>query len=479
MRFAGFIGPSYTSQSRNVDCQNCVNLYLEMHPLGTGKEKEPAALFGTPGLRLLLTLGEGPVRGAWRASNDQFFMVGGTKLYRISSTWVATELGTLNTATGPVSFSDNGTYVIMVDGTNGYTWNVDTSTFAQITDGEFLTADQVTFLDGYFLFNKAGTQAFFFSDINGVAFDALDIASAEGFPDDLVGIVSHNQNVYMFGARSTEVFYNSGDADSPFMRIQGAIIDTGCIAAFSIARLGGAIYWVGGDETGSGIVYRSQGYQAERISTPAIESVIRGVSVSDLARATAWAYQQGGHQFYCLNLPGVKATWVYDASTGFWHERTHLGTHSAERHRAEVHAVAHGQNVVGDYVNGKVYALDPAYYSDNGTAIPRIRTAPHLSEGLERLFHDSFQLDMETGVGLDGALTTQGADPQAVLQWSDDGGHTWSNERWASVGAIGKKSTRVIWRRLGSSFDRVYRVTITDPVKTVIIGAELRVGGAA
>jgi hypothetical protein len=87
--------------------------------------------------------------------------------------------------------------------------------------------------------------------------------------------------------------------------------------------------------------------------------------------------------------------------------------------------------------------------------------------------HNSFQLDMEVGVGLDG--TTQGTDPQVMLQWSDDGGHTWSNERWADIGKIGKRRTRVIWRRLGSSRDRVYRVMVSDPIKVVLIGAELDV----
>jgi hypothetical protein len=84
---------------------------------------------------------------------------------------------------------------------------------------------------------------------------------------------------------------------------------------------------------------------------------------------------------------------------------------------------------------------------------------------------------METGVGLDGGV--QGSDPKAMLQWSDDGGHSWSNERWAGVGKIGKAKKRVIWRRLGSSRDRVYRVMISDPVKVVLIGAEITTEGGS
>jgi hypothetical protein len=473
MRFPGFIGPSYTLQSVNVDCQRCVNLYPEINELGTGKEREVAALVPTPGLRLLVTVGSGPIRGIWRASNDELFVVSANKLYRVSSAWAATELGSLNTSTGFVSMSDNGTYVVLVDGTDGYTWNIETDTFAEITDPDFLPADQVTYQDGYFIFNKSGTQYFFFVDDAALNFDALDITPAEGIADNLVVAVSHDQKLYLFGKQSTEVFYNTGDGNEPWQRIDGALIPTGCAAGFSAARIGGSIYWLGGDETGTGIVYRTQGYQAQRISTPAIESVIRGLEVSDLATARGWAYQQGGHMFYCLNLPGAESTWVYDASTQMWHERTYSNLWSQERHRADCHAVAHGENVVGDYGSGALYALDPTKYTDNGTVISRMRTSPHSSSGMKRVFHNSFQLDMETGVGLDGS--GQGTDPQVMLQWSDDGGHSWSNEYWTDIGAIGETRTRVVWRRLGSSRDRVYRVKISDPVKVVFIGAELGV----
>lgn len=471
MRFPGFIGPSYTSQSVNVDCQRTVNMFPEINALGTGKEKEVASLVPTPGLRLLLTLADSPIRGLWTASNGQLFAVGGAKLYRISSLWVATELGSLITDSGPVSIADNGIHLVVVDGAAGYVWNINTSTYSEITDPDFPNADQVTFQDGYFIFNEVNTGNFFISGLSAVTFDALDFAEAEGNPDKLVGLISSNQNLVLFGSQTTEVFYNSGDADFPFARIQGAVIDVGCAAPFSIAELVGSIYWIGGDSNGSGIVYRSEGFQAKPISTPAIEKVIRGLTSDQVEAATAYTYQQGGHLFYCLNLGGTNSTWVFDASTELWHERQYLNLWSMERHRAECHASAHGESVVGDYVNGKIYALDPDVYTDDGTSIVRIRTAPHLSSGLKLVRHNSFQLDMEVGVG-DGSLG-QGANPKVVFRWSDDGGHTWSNEREVEIGKIGERRKRVIVRRLGISRDRVYEVKITDPVKVVLIGAEL------
>lgn len=473
MRFPGFIGPSYTLQSVNVDCQRCVNMFPEINALGTGKEREVASLVPTPGLRLLLELGTGPTRGEWTASNGQYFHVAGDKLYRISSSWVATELGSLNTDTGPVSIADNGDYVFIVDGVNGYHWRISTNTFTVVSDPFFYPADQVAFLDGYLIFNKKGTQEAFFSGLNDVTFDGLDIFEIEGSPDNLVGLMTSNQNIVLFGSQTTEVYYNSGDADQPFARLQGAVLNVGCSAPFSVGKIVGSLYWLGGDSNGSGIVYRMQGNQPQRISTPAIETVIRSLTTDQIAAATAYTYQQGGHIFYCLNLPGTLSTWVYDASTEFWHERTFLNLWSLDRHRAECHTVAHGQNVVGDYENGKIYALDPDKYTDNGTSIARIRTAPHITKGLKFIRHNSFQLDMETGVGTDG--TGQGVNPKCMLRWSDDGGHSWSNEYWVDIGKIGKFKTRSIWRRLGMTRDRVYEVKITDPVKVVLIGAELDV----
>lgn len=477
MRFPGFIGPSYTLQSVNVDCQRCVNLFPEMDDLGTGKDREVAALVPTPGLKLLLTLPNAPVRGLYYASNGQLFAVGGTKLYRISSAWAYTELGTLSTGTGAVSMSDNGSQVVIVDGSFGYYWDLNASSFTTINDAAFYPADQVTFQDGYFIYNRKNTQQFFIGPINAVTpFDPLDIASVEGSPDKLIGLIAMAQNVYMFGAQSIEVFYDSGDT-FPFTRIQGAVVDVGCYAAFSIAKLQNQLYWLGGDETGQGIIYRMQGYQPQRISTPAIESVIRSLDPDTLPSARAWVYQQGGHSFYCLNLPGANSTWCFDAATQLWHERVYLDFITLERHRADCAAAAYGKNVVGDYVNGNVYALDQSTYNDNGGSIARIRSAPHVSQDMVNLFHHSFQLDMEAGVGLDG--TGQGIDPQVMIRWSDDGGHTWSNGRTASCGKIGKTKTRVIWRRLGRSRDRVYEIKITDPVKTVLIGADINVEGGA
>jgi hypothetical protein len=139
-----------------------------------------------------------------------------------------------------------------------------------------------------------------------------------------------------------------------------------------------------------------------------------------------------------------------------------------------------GEIIVGDYENGNIYAFDMETYADNGQIQKWLRSWRALPTGqnnLKRTTHHSLQLDMETGVGLNSG---QGSDPEVMLRWSDDGGHTWSNEHWVKVGKIGQYFKRAIWRRLGMTLklrDRVYEVSGTDPVKISITGAELIMSG--
>lgn len=471
MRFTGFIGPSYTLQSKNVDTQRCVNLYPEINEVGFGKEREVASLVATPGLSLKTTVGSGPFRGAYTASNGYAYICSGARLYKVDSSYNVTELGSIATSQGQVSMTDNGTSLVLVDGVNGWVVTLASNAFAQITDPDFLPASHVAFLDGYFVFNELNSGRFFISDLNSAtSYDALNFATAEGSPDNIVGIIADHRDLFLFGQNTTEVFYNSGNADFPFDRIQGAFVEQGCAAGFSIAKMQNYVYWLGRNDQGDGVVYRARGYFPERISTHAVEFAISGYA--DIDQAVAYTYQEGGHSFYVLNFVGQNTTWVFDASTNLWHERAYNNNGQLERHRASVHTFAFGVHLVGDRDNSNLYEMSSSTYTDNGQEIPRIRSSPHISNGLKRIFYRSLQLDIEVGVGLDGASTVQGNDPQAMLQWSDDGGHSWSNERWTSFGKIGERKIRAIWRRLGQSRDRVFRVWITDPNKVTIIGAE-------
>jgi hypothetical protein len=230
-----------------------------------------------------------------------------------------------------------------------------------------------------------------------------------------------------------------------------------------VAKLDNSVFWL--DD--KGMVQRAAGYQPQRVSTHAIEFAL--AEAGNLSSAVAWTYHQEGHAFYALSAGD--RTWCFDAATGLWHERAWRDANGLlHAHRAQCCFEFAGHTLAGDRETGAIYRLDLDTYTDAGAALPRIRQCPHIAAAGRRQFFRSLQVDMEAGVGL---ASGQGSDPQAVLQWSDDGGATWSSELWASVGRMGERQARALWRRLGSARDRVFRLTITDPVRVVITGATL------
>lgn len=455
-----FLGGSGTARSVTVSAERTVNLYPSLTPDG----KSPMALYGTPGLTRFGNTATGAGRGLHVASGRLFAVVGAT-LYEISSAGIATSRGTLLSSSGPVSMADNGLHLVVVDGVHGYQITLSTSAFAQITDVDWPPATHIAFHDGYFIMNRVDTGQFVITSLYSTDVDPLDFATAEGSPDDIVALLVDHRELWLFGEETTEVWYNSGASDFPFARLDGAFIEQGCAAPFSPAKMDNAVYWLAQDRTGHGIVMRAQGYQPQIISTRAVEHAIQGyATISD---ARGYTYQQDGHSFYVLTFPTADRTWVYDAATQLWHERSYWsgGEH---RHRGECYAFAFGKHLVLDHSTGRVYSLDLDAYTDDGATIRALRRTQHQHAQGARLFWSQLQVDVETGVGL---ISGQGSDPQAMLRWSDDGGRAWSSEHWTGLGKIGEYRTRAIWRRLGQSRDRVYELSITDPVKRVIVDA--------
>ena len=409
-------------------------------------------------------------RGALAFSDAIAVWVIGSSVYRATTAGVLTLIGTGVTQTGPVSMASNGTVIMAVTGPTGYIIDPVAGTTTQITDPDFTGADAVDFADGYFAFNKRATGQFQITQLYGTDIDTLDFATAEGSPDNIVTLIVDHREIWLLGRVSTEVWIDTGDIDFPFARISVAFIETGCAAAHSVAKMDNSIYWLSNDERGFGTVVRANGYTAVRVSNDAVDYAIRNYARVD--DAIAYTYGQEGHTFYVLTFPTANATWVLDAATGEWHERSYRDpvTGLPQRHRSNCQINFAGKTLVGDWENGNIYEMRSDVYTDNGDPLRSERICPHIAGDGKLSFHHDLQVFMQPGVGL-----VTGADPQAMLQWSDDGGYTWSNEHWTGVGKIGEYSTRARWRRLGRSRDRVYRWAMTDPVKRIITGASLSV----
>jgi hypothetical protein len=467
------LGSTYVARSVNAADARMVNLFPEIVPEAG---KEPAFLNRAPGLNFLQTVGFGPIRGLWAfsSSDSTAFVVSGTQLYKINTSYVATLIGSVS-GTGPVSMADNGTQLFIACNGPSFIYNNTTNAFGQITDPDFPGAVTVTYLDGYFVFNEPNSQKMWVTAIlDGTSIDPLEFVSTEGSPDGLVAVISNFREVWAFGTNSIEVWSDTGALDFPLERIPGAFNELGCAAPYSIAKMDNSLFWLGRDRRGQGIVYRANGYAGQRVSTHAVEWQIQ--QYSDLSDAIGYTYQQDGHSFYVLIFPTADTTWVYDASTQAWHERAGWVNGSFTRHRSNCQMAFNNKVVVGDFENGNIYLFDLEDYSDNGQIQKWLRSWRALPTGqnnLKRTAQHSLQLDIESGVGLN---LGQGSDPEVMLRWSDDGGHTYSNEHWAKIGKIGEYYKRVFWRRLGMTLklrDRVYELSGTDPVKITIMGAEL------
>ena len=340
------------------------------------------------------------------------------------------------------------------------------------TDGAFEGGGTVDISDNYFVYNKPNSQLWAASDLLSPITDPLSFASKDGSPDDLVAIIVDRREVYLLGEMSSEAWLDVGSVPFPFQRIQGSSTQQGIAAAYSCARVGNSFAYVSKNNRGEATIVQMNGYIPQRISTHAVENTLVGQDVSD---AIAWTYQLEGHETYVVTFPSIGEnglTWAYDATTGLWHKWLYTNNQGQyERHRGNCCAFFNQQILLGDYENGKLYRLSLSQYTDDGQMVRRVRRCPHITTDLQRQYFAELQIQFQPGVGLP---TGQGQDPQAMLRWSDDGGFTWSNENWVTIGKQGQYFTRAMWRRLGFARDRIFEVVITDPIKAVIVSANLK-----
>ena len=350
------------------------------------------------------------------------------------------------------------------------------TTVVKITSGSYPTegASSVDFLDGYIIWSRATTKQFFLSALyDATTINAADFASAESTPSTLRRVIVSNAEMWAIKDQGLEVWADVGSSPFPFQRIPGALDKRGTAAYLSAIDVDGTLIWLGDDL----IIYRSQGYTPVRISEHGLEEIIRDASshvgVSD---AFAMTYTQSGHKFYIITFPMLGRTFAYDLTDPAWHERQSGTT---------LVPTAWGSNCLCRGFNNKSYVgtvagliseLDLDTYTENGNYIRRVAVTPPLFNDGDRIVMPVIEVECELGVGL---TTGQGSDPQIMLRWSDDGGATWSNQRSLSMGLIGVRKNRVRFRRLGIFRQRMFEISISDPVPTALYGIKFEGMGLA
>lgn len=501
------IGGAYTARSVIAGAQRAVNVFPEKN---APDAESPFTHYNAPGLVALGTAPNAPGRALYWGNNDQLYYVAGNTLYSVSSTWELTSLGTIGTTSGIVSMADNGTTLVLVDNSSaGYQVSLaDNTTFANISEANnsppagsetvygFYGATRVDVIDGFLLFNQPGTRNFYVTYNNEVVFDSTWFAAKNGYSDNLVSVIVTNREIWLIGERTSEIWFDAGASAFPFQILPGPFVQHGCSAAYSVAQIGGVIFWLSQDQGGNLLLMRAEGYTAKNIATPAI--VAEWEKYATTSDAQAFCFQVGSHPFYQLNFPSADKSWRWDESTGLWHEvawTDSLGF--SHRHRAACAAYAYGVVVAADWETGQLYQIDPDAYTDAGHPMYWRRGFPHLAMDGKQVVYPSFTLDIEAATSPDtvkqpgpfqmlsagtpyGTPGSLGIDvgpapvdtaPRVLLRWSDDRGRTWSQPVAQSIGATGQYLTQPVWRRLGRGRDRAFECFGVVPGRLAINGA--------
>ena len=462
---AGFCGPSYVSQSPIASPERCINRYPEL--IESPSAKHRVALYPCPGFVSFATLLASPTRGL-HEEQERLWAVGGAALYEVSSAGTPTaRITTMATDANPATLCSSGDFsndLMVTSGDQVYIMDLTTNAVTNPTGNVTMGG----YVDGYFLGLDRDTSTLRMAEL-GDPSTWTQTAQRSAGADRWLSMFINHREIWLFGSKTSEVWYNAGTSPFPFLLYPGSFMEQGCAASFSPAALDNTVVWLGRNANGRCIVWRASGYRPQRISTHAIEFAMQGfTTVSD---AIGWSYQDQGHAFYVLTFPTEGRTFVYDAATQLWHERLFWNTTTGayEAYRAIYHAFAFNRHLVGDRDGSDLYEMAIDQYADIGGGPLRwLRRGPIIEADGHWLTWQDVEFILEPGVGI---ATGQGSDPQVMFRYSRDGGFTWSNTRYLPVGAMGIYDQRCLSRNMGRARRFVPELSGSDPVPFRIMGA--------
>ena len=460
-------GLGQQSKSSNITAMHRLNVYYDAQ---VDTDKSSMVAYGTPGTVLFSSVSSQPSRGMhWMESVNILYVVQRGDLWAVATDGTATLKRSLTTTNpsdinGRVSMANNGVELCIVTGTYGYIYNTTTNTLTDITaDLPTGGSDTVTFLDSYFIVNRANTGQFYISgQYDGLTWNALNFATAESNPDNLQAVIADKGYLALLGTSSIELWVNTGAQAFPFERVNGAPSPSGLMARWSLSRCGDFLTGLFKNKHGALFIGQLQGYEVVQVSTPDIDYIINQyASPSD---AVGFGYTLNGRIYYQITFQSEGKTWLYDVMSNAWSQ---LKSWGITRHFGDLCCAFNTKLIVSNYANGQLSYFSQQAYTDNGSPIERELSSGHLfTTGRNKVRVSRLRLDMEGGVG---DLSVLGNNPQIMLIISRDGGHTWGSELWTSIGELGHFHRRAEWRRLGWARDFVFKIRMTDPVKFLLI----------
>lgn len=421
-----------------------VNIYVEQAP---PEAKGPIQLIRPPGCTTLASPALGLGRGVYNFG-ERLYAVCGTTLISLDPTGSVSTYGTIP-GSQRCFFADNGKDLgISAD---GVLYRLSGGVIDKPSTGR--TVGMLTTLDSYVITNEPGSGRFASSALADLSnWPGLYFATAEGAPDNLVGLVADHRELFLAGVRTYELDWNAGGSAFPFTRSPSGFGEQGCLSGPTLAKLDNTIMWWADDFT----VRRLTQGTPVRVSQFGVEGALRGY---DYNGSYAFTFAWNGHLFYVLVVPNF-GTWVFDATTGQWHERA---SYNQAWWQMVGSATCYGRVFLQDYITGAIGYLDATNIAEFGTPLrSEITTGQIYSDG-NLITHQ----ELEVRFRKIATQTGTSANPVIELQMSNDGGGSWLNLPSRSLGGIGAKP-RVQWFRLGSSRERVYRFAFSDPLPFAI-----------
>jgi hypothetical protein len=425
---------TYNLPSRNP--ARLINCYAQQ-----SVGKTPVEVVGTPGIATVTALAGG---GRGFAIHDgKLYAVAGTTLYEaLTGNGVGTIPGS-----GKLTFASNASELVT---DNGYLFNG--SSVSAITDPDKVPWAAVDFCDSYIVAVEQSTGRFVGSAVNDATdWNGLDYATAEGSPDDLVTLKVDHRQVVLFGERSTEVWYASGQDGFTFARLAGGFIEQGCLARLGVTKADHSVFWLADDRT----IRRLSGQTAVRVSQHGIEEALS--SMTTLHDCEAFSFTWNGHVMVHFRFPTEQRHFVLDVTTGEWHEReTDI-----------IDAVIFNGRVYAQHADGSVGRMDDNVYTEFGQNIRREITFPPVYSGQARQFLGQIDFVMRTGDAPANVV------PYLTLEVSNDGGNLWHAFSIKELGRTGEYAKVIRWTRLGSGRDMVFRLSTDSPVPFHLVDAQL------
>ena len=500
--------------------------------------QENEYLASVPGLKFAEKfLGGARCRGAYVSSvglaadeqRENAFAVFGSRVFRVDSQGNKAEIGKVAPGINRVSFAESGgvnPYLLIADGTNLWAYSlIEGGELRRISlpervngEGGQIAPSFVTVVSGSVVINdvtsgfvyysipyplNSATRTVFQTEVvegkrvpvydpaNSLkvlqedvdAFDwmfydawgAQQFINAETSSDNIKAIASVGANLYLFGSKTIEIWQRgSGEYETWVRQSYTTNASNGIQAPHSIAICGSNLYYLGCGESYAKGVLCVSGQSYKKISEDWLDKKLLGETGDS---AFGFAYAEGNHNFYVLQLNNLQETWVYDTETNEWHQRTSRIFYSGEETRWRPSAVIWFRGTFYAFCNdGCSYTFTDDYwyedYADTGDRLPIIRHRQGAVIVADEKPFCFTELAVECNVGCWDDYKLQ---PQLLLEVSADGGNTFGHVRSVPMGRTGDYSHRVRFHSLGYNRLCVLRLTYSHPTSLELTACSQRI----